>query len=115
MISLPYEIYEGGSTPIVLARPNIADASEVISGDFTCEVSLLGPDGKVIVAARPSTAKTEDELYFAVQLSPAETALVNVVALPVTCTWVVQIENLLLSPNYSKEKHIELIVKKAGI
>jgi hypothetical protein len=114
-MELPYEIFEGDSTAIVLVRPNIADPAEVISDDWDCKVALIGPDDRVIVAQRTAITKSADNLYFAVQLSPAETELVNVVGLPVTCTWVIQVENLMLTPNYSKEKQVTLIVSKKGI
>lgn len=114
-MELPFEIYEGDSSPIVYVRPNIADPTTTISADWTCKVALLGPDGSTIVSPRAETNKTSDNLHFAIQLSPAETELVNVKTLPVECTWVVQIENAMLNPKYSREKQIKLIVKKKGI
>jgi len=114
-MELPYEIYEGDSSPIVYVRPNITDPTAVISADWSCKVSLIGPDGIVIVPARVSSAKSTDNLHFAIQLSPTETDMVNVKNLPITCQWIVQIENSLLTPAYSRERQIVLIVKKKGI
>ena len=114
-MNLPFEIFQGDSTPIVYVRQNIADVSEVISGDWSCKVALVGPNGNIFVAARTSTAKTSDNLHFAVQLSPAETDNVEVVSLPVRCKWIIQLDNNALYPPYSQERQIDVIVSKKGI
>lgn len=108
-------IYQGDITNLIPVRPPIADPNEVISGDWVCKLAVLDQAANVIVATREVTTKSEDNLYFIASLTPAETALLEVSRNPTEYSWAIQLSNDALTPNYTKEKHIPLLVRKQAI
>lgn len=115
ILTLPQEVFQGDVTDSVYVRPDIDGPAEVIGVDWVCEVSVNDLSGAVLVAARTETIKSADNLYFNVKLTSAETASIVVDGLPIACTMIIQMTNTTLVPSYSKEKHVALIVSKAGI
>lgn len=109
-------IYQGDSSLPITVRPNIADPAEVISSDWLCRSAVIcDDDGSNLIAPRVENVKTDDGLHWIIVLSPADTALIPVVNKTRKCTLVVEVTNDNLMPSYSREKHIELEVKKQGL
>lgn len=108
-------MYQGDGTKVIPVRPDIADSSEVISEDWICKTSVIASDGTTTVPVKTVNTKSDDGLFFFVSLTPEETALLDVVGSFSNYFWVIQLSNALLSPAYSKEKHIPLVVRKSGI
>lgn len=113
----PISLARGDSSDLILIRPNIADDSEVISADWVCRTKLVEEDFTEIVAERVESTKTDDELNFVVGLSPTDTESVTVEAGKKfkRVFWVVQVSNTNLTPAYSREKMIPVVIRNQAI
>lgn len=110
-------LFKGDSSGLLLIRPNLKEVTGVITDDWVCTTALVNVDRTDIVAPRTETTISDDGLHWVVGLSPDDT---NSVDIDINskykkCYWVIQVSNESLDPAYSKEKHIQVNVKKQGI
>lgn len=108
-------LFQGDSSSLIAVRPDLKNPTDVINSDWVCKTTLLSADKSVIIPTRVETTKSDDGLTWIVGLSPSDTAQVVVNGKFEKCKWIIQVENLTLSPAYRREKHIQVNVKKQGI
>jgi hypothetical protein len=117
MLNKPISLYRGDSSDLVAVRPNITDDTEIISNDWVCRTMLIDENEVELVASRIETIKTADNLHFVVVLSPTDTLTVSIQAgrKYAKVYWVIQLSNNMLTPAYSKESRIEVLVRQQAI
>lgn len=109
------EFHQGDLSELISVRPNIADPEVKINADWSCKIKVVDFDGNIVVAEREVTEKTIDELYFVASLTPEETLNLPVSGQYARFNWIIQLDNVQLSPNYSREMHFPIIAHKQGV
>lgn len=107
---------------VVIKQGDISDTFQVspfVEGEavqnlsdpgWTCRSVIINKVGGDVIVDNAVTAKTADDLYFETQLAPPDTDVLDVKGY----IWVIQIENLITTPIYRKEHHINLSVEAEG-
>lgn len=108
-------LHKGDSGTIVPVRPDISDPLEPLSEGWVCKTAVLDSNKDILIPARTETELGDSNLNWLVQLSKEDTNSIEVVGKFTRVYWVIQVENLTLSPAYSKEKHFEIIIERSGI
>lgn len=108
-------LYTGDSSDIIPVRPFIENPFEPISGDWVCKIAIVDARNMLVLAAKAVTEKSDDQLHYLVQLLPDDTKDLVVQEDYSVFNLVIQVSNDVLSPPYSKEKRITLIVKQGII
>ena len=86
------------------AVENLSDAG------WTCRSVVVNKLNGDIIIDNTVTTKTMDDLFFETNLSPPDTDVLDTKGY----IWIIQIQNLVTSPTYRKEHHINLAVEGEG-
>jgi len=108
-------LYTGDISAIVPVRPFIDNPAETISGDWVCKIAVVDARNTVVVPAKIITEQSDDKLHFLVQLSPGDTKDLLVEEDYSIFYLVIQVSNETLTPVYSKEKRITMMVRQGVI
>ena len=112
-----YEIYQGDTGPILLARPAMLNNTDTLDSNWECYSAAISLSGNPAIASREITDKTDDQLQFIAALIPSETESLSVDEDRgySEYIWVIEIRNPAYTPAYNREKHIPIKVKAQGI
>ncbi len=111
MIS-PINIFQGDDMELILVRPDITDPLAAIDDNWVCEIAVMDSSSNIVIAKRAVEQKTDDNLYFLVGLTSAESASLAFSGRLGCFVFAIQLKNNTLSPAYCREKHLPLYVEK---
>lgn len=77
---------------------------------WACRTFVVDKLGGTVVIDKSITQKTADNLYYEVALGPPDTEILDSRAY----IWVIEVQNLTLTPKYRKELQIDLKVRQEG-
>lgn len=102
-----------GDTLPWLARPNTLDAGDPLSSNWECRAGVFGADLAAVIDPFVVSDKytlAGDE-YFIVALTRAQTKALD----PGRYLLVIDVRNEALTPPYSDESHVELVVEAQAL
>ena len=106
---------QGNSSPVVNVVPKSEGDPIVMDGNWTCSTKVVDCDGNEVMATRDVPVKNAGDTAFLAGLTSAETATLDAAQPYTTYSWLVQLENLTLTPPYVVEDEIILKVIPQGI
>lgn len=103
-----FTIASGDVTDFIYVRPSVLEGG-VIDANWTCSTHVIDDRDNIVVASTAITEKSGDNTEFKVYLTGAQTAALGNNGPRVTeYTWIITMENTVLSPQQHRTLRLRL-------